>query len=223
MKPKKFLPLNSRYSIHNLFSRRNTVFFIKSEVFNSNSCIVKFYSEPNPELKSYIEYENLRKLNNQGIKVPQIRSSHSGYNVMEYIPGLLISDLAYSFNIGPWIEKLAYWMFQIHSIHEHNHENINNSFLKGDCNLRNFIYYQNEIYGLDFEENSYGDPREDLSEICYFILDNQVNSPEKIFMAQRFLKSYEKFSGQKINNLDYFLRKSSLSAEKRKKKWRKSR
>jgi tRNA A-37 threonylcarbamoyl transferase component Bud32 len=223
MKPTNSFSLNYGYSIHELFSRRNNVFFIKSESFSLDSCIIKFYSGSNPELKSYTEYENLRKLNNQGIKVPQIRSSHSGYNVMEYIPGLLVSDLAYSFNMGPWIEKLAYWMFQIHSIHKNSHENINNSFLKGDCNLRNFIYYQNEIYGLDFEENRYGDPREDLSEICYFILDNQVNNPEKIFMAQRFLKSYEKFSEQKINNLSYFLRKSSLSAEKRKKKWRKSR
>ena len=60
--------------------------------------------------------------------------------------------------------------------------------------MRNFIYYKNQIYGLDFEEKSFGDPRQDLSEICVFILDNQMNNPDKIFIVQKFLKEYEKVS-----------------------------
>ncbi|MBU4607858.1 MAG: hypothetical protein KKA38_05000 [Euryarchaeota archaeon] len=208
--------------IHQFFSRRNNVFLFKSEIIKTDKSVIKFYSEPESELKSTIEYENLKKLNNSGINVPKVQIRNTNYNILEYIPGILVSDLAYNLNMGSWIEKLAYWMVQIHSITAKTNKNKNEGcFLKGDCNLRNFIYYHGEIYGLDFEEKAYGDRRTDLGEICFFLLDNHSYSPKKISMTQRFLKSYEKFSGAELTNLWPFLKESALKAQERRKKWRK--
>ncbi|MGZ7043123.1 MAG: hypothetical protein ACXVHW_04940 [Methanobacterium sp.] len=46
------------------------------------------------------------------------------------------------------------------------------NLLKKDCNLRNFIFSDKTIYGLDFDEIGYGDSREDLGDICFFLLTN---------------------------------------------------
>ncbi len=212
----------SQLSYQHLFSRRNNVFLIKSSDNKTTPFIMKFYSEPNSMLKSNIEYKNLIKLNREGLNVPHVKKNKDHYNIIEYIPGVLVSDLAYRLNKGEWIKKLACWMFKLHSIKLNSKQKKNKkSYLKGDCNLRNFIYYENQIYGLDFEEKLFGDPRQDLSEICVFILDNKVDNPDKIFIALKFLKEYEKLSGQKINDLGHFLRKSIVNSQKRKNKYRK--
>lgn len=207
--------------IYKFFSRRNHVFLFKSEILKTNESIIKFYSEPHAELKCRIEFENLKTLHNAGIKVPRIKLRNPSYNIMEYIPGVLVSDLAYGLDMGPWIEKLAHHIYQIHSIGNDNgnyKKNKNNDkyFLKGDCNLRNFIYCKNEIYGLDFEENAYGDRRTDIGEICFFLVDNKSPDPKKVIMAQRFLRAYENLSGP-IEDFSYFLKKSALNAKKRRK------
>jgi len=173
-------------------------------------------------LKSKIEYENLIKLNREGLNVPQVKKNKYHYNIIEYIPGVLVSDLAYSLNKGDWIKKLACWLFKLHSLKlNSNKKNNKKTYLKGDCNLRNFIYHKNQIYGLDFEEKVFGDPREDLSEICVFILDNKMNNPDNIFIVQKFLKEYENISGHEIDDLGHFLRKSIINSQKRKNKYRK--
>lgn len=214
---------SSRLLYEHLFSRRNNVFLIKSCDNKTTPFILKFYSEPHSILKRNIEYENLIKFNREGLNVPQVQKNNSNYNILEYIPGVLVSDLAYSLNKGEWIKKLAYWMFKLHSIKLNSDKDSNKkSYLKGDCNLRNFIYYKNQIYGLDFEEKSFGDPLQDLSEICVFILDNQMNNPDKIFIVQKFLKEYEKVSSNEIDNLANFLRKSIINSQKRKNKYRKN-
>lgn len=214
---------SSHLLYEHLFSRRNNVFLIKSYDNKTTPFILKFYSEPHSMLKRSIEYENLIKFNREGLNVPQVQKNNFNYNIIEYIPGVLVSDLAYSLNKGEWIKKLACWMFKLHSMKlNSNQERDKKSYLKGDCNLRNFIYYENQIYGLDFEEKSFGDPRQDLSEICIFILDNKMNNPDKIFIAQKFLKEYEKVSGHEIDNLGNFLRKSIINSQKRKNKYKKN-
>lgn len=220
MKNKNLFSPSSRLSVQHLFSRRNNVFLIKSSDYKTTPFIIKFYSEPYPVLKSKIEYENLIKLNREGINVPQVKKNNPYYNIIEYIPGVLVSDLAYSLNKGDWIKKLACWLFKLHSIKLNSDNKNNKSYLKGDCNLRNFIYHEKQIYGLDFEEKLFGDPREDLSEVCVFILNNKINSPDNIFIVQKFLKEYENISGHEIDDLGHFLRKSILNNQKRKNKYR---
>ena len=54
---------------------------------------------------------------------------------MEYIEGDLINDLVERLDTGVWIDKLALWFSQLHKISKNS-----NTLLKGDVNLRNFIY-----------------------------------------------------------------------------------
>ncbi len=105
-------------------------------------------------------------------------------------------------------------MHKIHTIPSKNKKCV---FLKGDCNLRNFIYFKNQIYGLDFEEEIYGDPRLDLGEICFFITDIHSKDPARWQMIKKFIKTYENCSGKKISNLGKFINQSSKNAKKRRK------
>lgn len=52
------------------------------------------------------------------------------------------------------------------------------NLLKNDSNLRNFIFSNQQIYGLDFEEMSYGDPMADIGDICFFLLTNSPSFTE---------------------------------------------
>jgi hypothetical protein len=45
--------------------------------------------------------------------------------------------------------------------------------LKSDNNLRNFIYANNTVYGLDFEDCSWGFIEEDIGQVCAYILANR--------------------------------------------------
>jgi len=97
------------------------------------------------------------------------------------------------------------------------------SFLKKDCNLKNFIYSNGKIYGLDFEDEKYGDPREDIGELCFFILTSHLSlTHEKIVMYKRFVNAYKKYSGLKLHNIDHFILKSAERARIRRKKYSKN-
>jgi aminoglycoside phosphotransferase (APT) family kinase protein len=88
--------------------------------------------------------------------------------------------------------------------------------LKGDCNLRNFIWNGKKICGLDFEESTIGDPCQDLGEICFFLLTNSPPlTPLKMEMVDWFLKSYQEYSETKIRNISDFIAKSARKAYKR--------
>ncbi|MBU4535091.1 MAG: hypothetical protein KKF16_04540 [Euryarchaeota archaeon] len=148
------------------------------------------------------------------IKVPYLILTNPNFIIMEYIPGKPVSELVFNRNNGSWIVKLAEWMHQIHTIQSKSNKYV---FLKGDCNLRNFIYFKNQIYGLDFEEEIYGDPSLDLGEICFFILDIRSKDPGRWQMIKKFIKTYENCSGKKISNLGKFINQSSKNAKKRRK------
>ena len=83
-----------------------------------------------------------------------------------------------------------------------------------DVNLRNFIYTKGKIYGLDFEDVSYGDIRTDLGNICFFMLTNTPSfTKEKHIIMRRFLQSYEKHSGLELKEIDKYLLKSKAEAK----------
>ena len=88
--------------------------------------------------------------------------------------------------------------------------------MKGDVNLRNFVYSNNRIYGLDFEKLSTGDSRIDLGNMCFFILTNYPSfTREKHIMIRRFLNEYEKCLGRKLEEMGRFLLLSRAEAKRR--------
>ncbi len=205
---------NPDNSMNKFFSRRNHVFLLKSGRFHSEPVVIKFYSEPEPLEKIKTESRILNMLQRYQINVPSLILTNLNFIIMEYIPGTPVSELGLNINKGSWIVALAEWMHKIHNIPSKNKKYV---FLKGDCNLRNFIYFKNRIYGLDFEEEIYGDPRLDLGEICFFILDVHSKDPGRWEMIKKFITAYENCSGNKISHLEKFINQSFKNAKKRRK------
>lgn len=192
-------------------SKRNNVYLIKlKEGVDSKLAVLKKYSIENQHLLD-IEYGNINMLKDSSILVPEILYRNDNSIIMEYIQGELVVDLVDKLEIGNWIDEFALWLTRFHSIKKDN-----KNLLKKDVNLRNFIYSNGKIYGLDFEEIGYGDERLDLGNICFFILTNEPSYvKEKKIIMNQFLQSYEKHSKKKIIKIDDYLFFAKKEAEKR--------
>ncbi|MFA5523769.1 MAG: hypothetical protein WDA24_05365 [Tissierellales bacterium] len=199
--------------LERLESKRNQVYKVMLQVnLNSKLAILKKYSPNNLKFLD-IEYKNIHMLKELGILVPEIIHKDKDSLIMEYVEGELVVDLVERLDNGDWIDKLALWLSELHKNSKEN-----GSLLKKDVNLRNFIYRDGQIYGLDFEEIDYGDLRLDLGNICFFILTNEpAFKKEKHIMMKHFLKSYERYSKKEIKDIDSFLFLAKIEAEKRRK------
>lgn len=197
--------------IERLISKRNQVYLIKlHEGGKSRLAILKKYSLDNLRFLD-AEYENMQMLKSSGIPIPEIIYKDRDSLIMEYIQGELVVDLVERLQIGDWIDEFALWMTRLHEVSRRN-----SNLLKKDVNLRNFIYSNGQIYGLDFEEIGYGDVRIDLGNICFFILTNEPSfKKEKYIIMRQFLQSYEKHSNKELKEMDSFLLLATTEAEKR--------
>ena len=190
-------------------SKRNQVYLIRIKEDN-RIAILKKYSSENLKLLD-IEYENIIMLRASGILVPEILHKSEDSLIMEYIQGELVVDLVERLEIGDWIDKFALWMTKFHEIKKGEA-----SLLKKDVNLRNFVYSNGSIYGLDFEELEYGDARFDLGNICFFILTDEPSyKREKYTIMNQFLECYEKHSKKKLKEIDSYLLLAETEAKKR--------
>ncbi len=190
-------------------SKRNGVYLVRlHEETGGRLAVLKEYGIGGQELAER-EYKNLLKLKAAGMPVPGIIYKGSGIMLLEHIVGELASDLVEKLDTGEWIEGLALWLSKLHSIREGK-----GSLLKGDINLRNFIYSNGQIYGLDFESTACGDPRTDLGNLSFFILTNTpAFKAEKRIMIRRLLDSYEKYSGTKPEAMGRYLLQSRAEAK----------
>jgi tRNA A-37 threonylcarbamoyl transferase component Bud32 len=201
--------------IERLFSRRNEVYKVELSVKGEKKpAIMKVYNGVKGADRSLIEYKSLMELSAWGIDVPSVMARIDNVLLLEFIPGIPVVNLAERLDMGPWIEKTAWWLAGLHGI-----KTSRGSFLKGDANLRNFIFFDNKVYGLDFEERHYGDPREDIAEVCFFLLtDSPSLTSEKDIMVRRFLKAYKEYSGSNIDDITGYILKSKDKARDRRRK-----
>lgn len=200
--------------LEKLVSKRNQVYKVRlHESTDIKLAIMKKYSLDNLKLLD-TEYENMQMLQEHGILIPKIIHKSSDNLIMEYIQGDLVTDMVEKLDTGDWIDGLALWMVNLHKI-----SNEAGSLLKMDVNLRNFIYSNGKVYGLDFEEMDYGDPRTDLANICFFILTNKPSFTKgKHMIMRRFLKSYEKHSSLKLTDMGRYLLWSKEESKRRRNK-----
>ena len=225
--------MNLNY-IKKLKSKRNSVYIVKAnnlindeiaifmeedisdgDKIKSQYMIMKKYNKENiHRLKQ--EYENIKMMEDHSIPVPKIIMKTHDSLFLEYLQGKLIDELVEKQSLGNWIDRFALWMSRLHKITFKG-----NSLLKSDANLRNFIYVNDMVYGLDFEEMGYGDPRNDLADICFYILTNTPSFTRKKHLIMRqFLTSYENYSESKLKEMGKFLLHSRERAKIRRKKSR---
>lgn len=188
---KEIIPEIEITTIKFLKTRKNLIFLIsiKNPQTLPEEIIIKKISK-----KSFTtEYENLISNYQKGILVPKIFAFKKPYILMEKIDGLnlcdlLNDDLDNSTENSIYIlkkeilEKLAEWLYKYHEINITS-EKESQIFVrnKGDLRLKNFIYLEKNIYGIDFENVHEGIPENDIAEIIVSII---TTSPGDIFQDE---------------------------------------
>lgn len=197
----KEIAIMKNYDIDKEYIKETDIFIMKKYNINNRRILEK-------------EYRNIKALQKQGIPIPKIMYKSNDSLIFQYIQGELVGDLVEKQCLGNWIDEFALWMVNLHKI-----SNKTGNLLKIDVNLRNFIYSDGKIYGLDFEEVGFGDARIDLANICFFILTNRPSfTKEKHIIMRQFLQNYEKYSGLKLKEMGRFLLQSRAEAKIRRKK-----
>jgi len=192
-------------------SKRNKVYLINYELETERRLAILKKYELNKQSFLESEYRNINFLKTLGVNVPEVLYKGDDFMITEYIQGELVVELVERSDMGEWIDKLALWISKLHSFSREN-----KSLLKMDVNLRNFIYSDGNIYGLDFEEVGYGDYRTDLANICFFILTDRPSFiREKDIIIRRFLSSYENQSKKVLHGMDKFLLRARTEAKMR--------
>lgn len=210
-----------------LYSKRNEVYKVQIENISSKEVAIMGDSDTfSKEKKNFFimkkynntnilerEYKNITYLNSLSIPTPRVLIKTENCLFLNYFKGELISDLVEKEDMGNWIDELALWLVKLHNIKSEK-----GSLLKADVNLRNFIYSEGKIYGLDFEDMGYGDPRSDLANICFFLLTNRPSfTRKKHLIMRRFLKRYEEHSQSNLENMAVFLSWSKEESKRRRK------
>jgi len=183
-------------------SFRNDVYLV--EVINQDNVrlkyIVKKYVKPKAGNEAFI----INSLRNRGLLVPQIIWNDNNIIIMEYIDGILLTDLLTNTNINRqnWVKHLARWLYQLHGTISYAD---NNCLCKFDLNLRNFIFTGENFYGLDFEKVCYHPPERDLGGLCAFILNNDPMFTQwKYSICSLLVENYNNLNVNIINyRLDY--------------------
>lgn len=177
-----------------MFSKRNQIYLVKliGNFFPGILVLKK-----GDVLSIRQEARILYSLRQKGIKVPKVYLVAGEFLLLEYIEGKnccdLINDFQQTTNVCLVLQGLAAWLVGLHNLNTTEGK----CLLKGDCNLRNFLWNGEEVYGIDFEEEIQGCPWDDVGEVCSFILNTQpAFTPTKFYLMQRFLEYYREFSQQ---------------------------
>lgn len=126
-----------------------------------------------------------------GLAVPKVLKAKDNVILMNFIPGETFVDRINRTFETHLIDKLAKWYYNYHTAHKQ---------IKGDPRLRNFIYQDNQIFGVDFEESCSGPWMLDIAGVSASLLDtNPVFDKRKRVLSWRFLESYLSLLGKKRN------------------------
>lgn len=160
-------------------SKKNRVYLVNSinPADKKNSFILKMHKDPRVFFKEIALLESLKQ---QGIRVPEVLYRDKKHLIMEYIDGETLTDMFERMErsgmppevVYPIVDSLCRWL---KDFYEAVRSKTKKPAVMKDVNLRNFIFYDDKIYGIDFEEVSEGRPEEDIGKICAFLL---TYSPE---------------------------------------------
>ena len=167
-------------SVNRLKSKKNSVFHLK--IINHHA------KEIDVVAKMFIEgrYDNelsiLATSCTHGLSVPEIIDARDDVILMNFIPGEIFVDRINRSFESELVEKLAKWYHEYHTVHKQ---------VKGDPRLRNFIYNNERIYGVDFEESHPGHWMIDIGGVCASLLDtNPIFDQRKRALSWHLLDYY---------------------------------
>jgi len=187
----KYRTTYQKHSFRQLKSKKNTVAFI---MYNYKPVVIKSYS-PGFIKNMENEYKILSIVTKESFKIniPTLYNYDikNNFILMNYINGNNLCDIINNEKIMINEKKkimilLAEWLKDFHITFKKS----NIFTIRGDSNLRNFVY-SDKIIGLDFEETRIGKPEEDIAELCSSILTtNPMFEPYKFQLCKTLIKSY---------------------------------
>jgi tRNA A-37 threonylcarbamoyl transferase component Bud32 len=128
------------------------------------------------------ELQILRKSLAHGLNVPAVLAAQNGVILTAYIPGEPLVDTINRTFDSATIDSLALWYHSYHTIHGE---------IKGDPRLRNFIWSNGQVYGVDFEESRPDHWITDIAGAAASLLDTDpIFDERKRALAWRFFKTY---------------------------------
>jgi tRNA A-37 threonylcarbamoyl transferase component Bud32 len=182
--------LGEDYSIttfERLPSRRNEVYKItgtQPAKPTPNTIVAKLYHQPGIAHETSV----LKTAQENQIPVPQIIGTTSDVLVLEYITGPNLCDLITENPDPNYGQLLASWLAKYHTTFQRNN---NQTLIKGDTRIRNFLYHHDHLVGVDFEESHIGTYFEDLAVACASILDTDpLFTDEKLQLCSVVVETY---------------------------------
>ncbi len=172
-------------SVARLPSKKNKVFCIR--MVSGRKFILKVSATG----KAANEFDVLTQAHSLGLSVPEPYAISEELVFMEYIGGTNVCDALNSTLNKRYSVRLAEWLSEFHNAFKDN----DRTLVKSDAILKNFLETGNRIVGLDFEFAHYGNPVEDLGEICAHILDTDpMFTQEKNELCRVLLETYRNLS-----------------------------
>jgi aminoglycoside phosphotransferase (APT) family kinase protein len=177
--------------ISTLPSKKNNVYHLSME---EGDLILKVFQSERVEK----EYSILLSCKSAGIYVPRPYLVGSDFILMEFLEGRNLCDLLNeTFDIS-YAEMIADWFVAFH----HSFRNGDQTLVKSDSKLQNFLLTSKGLAGLDFELSHEGDPLEDLGEICAHILDTDpMFTSRKFELCEHILRRYSKKTQNSLSGI----------------------
>ncbi len=134
------------------------------------------------------EREALLLAREKTLSVPPVLAAHDGVILMDHVTGSPLVDLLNDQFDPTLVNALAQWYHAFHRETGH---------VKGDPRLRNFLYSNGIIYGIDFEEYKRAHWMEDIGGIAASFLDTRpVFDVRKRRLAWHLLEKYLSYIGE---------------------------
>jgi hypothetical protein len=175
-------------SIARLRSRKNLVLHIRLDS-SSDAEVSRLIAKLFVEDTFQNELDRLTTSLQKGLTVPRVITAQDGVILMEFIPGEPLVDRINRTHESIIVELLAEWYYKYHKMHE---------MIKGDPRLRNFIWSNGRIFGIDFEESRKEHWMFDIAGASASILDtNPIFDARKRVLAWKLLECYLALRGTK--------------------------
>lgn len=183
------LDINNYEIIKKFKSRQNNVFLVSADTDEGKKNLVYKHHNSGNALK---EIGILIELYNKGVKVPRIIKSSKNIIIMEYLRGeTLIDRMGYleKQNLSGEDE-----MSQIITFF-YNFRKALADQIHWDINFSNFIFYEDALWGIDFEDVRKGEKETDMGRFFAFLITYSPSFTQwKLnFLANFYLKVDERF------------------------------
>ncbi len=192
-------------------SKKNDIFKIRKD--DDIYILKKYDTEFFKNFKN--EFNTLNECRNRGIKVPKILGHNREILLLEYLPGhdckKLFLESKNKNTKKHILSGIAEWLSNFHSAFKFEKR-------KGDCILTNFIYSDDEVYGIDFEESIEGDYLRDIGDLGTSILRLKPSFTEERFsMVDHFITQYFSYTSREkvdltekiVESLEHYSKYSS--------------